>query len=210
MRPALIVVIILYIAGVIALISYAVGHPPTGPEICNPVACQPNPNYTPPVPTPAAASSQAAPTAPPAAGPGAWWRGVNPCHLLTTSQARTLGFGAKRLVTGGNGICAWVEPAAPDVLTASTLLRLTIVLSPYPDYMLGEISRHSFRAANGRPGEIARDETTGDCLLTLQATKGPTAVIFVSGSAQDCTLATEAANFISPELPRTGLVRALR
>ena len=40
MRPALIVVIMLYVAGVIALISYVVGHPPTGPEICGPVACQ--------------------------------------------------------------------------------------------------------------------------------------------------------------------------
>ena len=57
------------------------------------------------------------------------------------------------------------------------------------------------------PGEITRDEITGECLLTLQATKGSTAVIFVSGSAQDCALATKAANFISPELPRTAVTR---
>jgi hypothetical protein len=205
MRTALITaMIIAYVAGTVVLVVFAASHPPTGPEICDPVACHPNPNYTPPAPT-VSASSEVAPIALPTAGPDAWWRTVNACHLLTTSQARTLGFGARRLVAGSDGLCAWVEPPVPNVLTVSIPLRLTIDLSQYPFPLLGVVSRESFRASDGRRGVITQDQTTGECILTLQATKGSTALIYVSGSARDCELATAAANMISPELPRSGI-----
>jgi len=208
MRALLITALIVaYITGTIMLVVHVSTHPPTGPEICDPVACHPNPNYTPPSPSSAVASSQAVPVALPTAGSDAWWRTANACHLLTTSQARSLGFGAKRLVTGSDGICAWVESPVPSALALSVPLRLTIDLSQYPYSLLGVVSRQPFRASDGRSGEIARDQTTGECLLTLQATKGSTAVIYVTGSAQDCELATKAANMISPELPRSGITR---
>jgi hypothetical protein len=206
MRTALVTTfIILYVAGIVVLAVFTYTHPPTGPELCNPVAgCQPNPNYIPPSSAPAtSAVPQVVPSAVPTAGPDAWWRTVNACHLLTTSQARTLGFGAKRLVTGSDGICAWVEPPVTSVVTLSVPLRLTIDLSQrgYLTHLLGLVSRASFRASDGRHGVIARDQTTGECVLTLQATKASTAIIYVSGSARDCALATTAANMISPELP---------
>ena len=207
MRPWLIPLIFLYVVGVIALLSYVASHPPTGPEICDPVACQPNPHYTPPTPTPSTVSPPPTPFAPATAGPAAWWRTVNPCHLLTTGQELTLGFGAKRLVNGGNGICTWVEPVVPSVLSPSAVLRLTIDLSGYPYPLLGSVSRQSFTASDGRSGVITQDET-GTCLLTLPATKGSVVLIWVLGSTRNCTIATETANFISPELPRGGLTTA--
>jgi hypothetical protein len=206
MRRSLIIsMIVAWVAGTVALVTYASRHPPTGPDICNPVACQPNPNYTPS--SPPATPSPVTPVALPTAGPDAWWRAVNACHLLTTSQERALGFGAKRLVTRGDGVCALVEPPVPNQLILSVPLRLTIDLADYPYPLLGVISRQSFQAADGRGGVIARDQSSGECEVTLAATKGSSVLIYVSGSPRDCQVATQAATFISPELPRSGIAR---
>ena len=198
--------IVAYIAGIVVLVVFVARHPPTGPEICNPVGCEANPRYTPPS-GPVTAPSQATTAARPTAGPDAWWRVVDPCHLLTTSQERSLGFGTKRLVTGANGLCALVEPPVSGQLTVSVPLRLTIDLPDYPYPLLGAVSRQSFLASDGRPGVIALDHTSGECEVTLQATKVSSVLIYVSGGPHDCELATKAATIISPELPHSGITK---
>jgi len=206
MRAALITTLVLaWVIGTIVLIGYVLHHPPTGPEICDPVACQANPRYTPPTTPPPAPSPAPTPFVFATAGPDAWWRTVNPCHLLTTSQQRSLGFGAKRLVSQGSGTCALVEPPVTGQLTLSVPLRLTIDLPGYPYPLLGTVSRRSFVAADGRRGVIAQDQTTGQCTVTLQATKDSMALIYVFGSARNCELASTVASMISPDLPRSGI-----
>jgi hypothetical protein len=133
--------------------------------------------------------------------------GASPCHLLTTSQQHTLGFGPKRLATSANGVCALVQPPPADQLTDPVALRLTIDLSGYPYPLLGAVSRQPFRASDGRGGVTAEDQTTGECEVTLPAAAGYSVLILVlsgGGAHADCLLAAQAAAMISPELPRSG------
>jgi hypothetical protein len=199
--PLVVTFIVVYIVGIIVLVVVVLKHPPTGSYVCGPVACEPNPNYTPPTPAPSP-TPQARAVVIPTAGPDAWWRTVNACQLLTPGQEHDLGFGAGRLASQGEGTCALVQPPGPGQLAP---LRLTIDLSDFPHPLLGLVSRQPFAASGGRTGVIAQDKTTGECEVTLQATKGSSVLIYASGSSQDCPLATKVATLISPELPPAGI-----
>jgi hypothetical protein len=174
----------------------------TDSVICNPAACQYNPNYTPP-PSPApVASSQ---------GPDDWWWNVSPCALLTSSELRGLGFPAGP----GYSVMHSVPPAAGspenDCLWGfgSNSLDITLAAVPYTDWgttaagpVPGDIA---FRTADGRPGTIFPQlDNAGSCHVAFQATKGSSAVVLVGRrpGTEACKVAVKVASLIAPGLPR--------
>jgi hypothetical protein len=173
----------------------------TDPVICDPVACQDNPNYSPP-PSPAPADTSS--------GPDDWWWNVSPCSLMTNSELRSLGFpaGPGHLVlhavsddgTSRESDCLW-GPGASS-------LFVTLVAEPYTalgETVAGPVPGDiAFRTAGGRPGTIFPQlQNAGNCHVAFQATRGSSAVVQVDRlhGTRVCDLAIKVANLVAPGLP---------
>lgn len=197
-----VLLIILFFSGMIVVVSLIVSHPGTGSVICNPAVCVANPNYTPPSPSspgsPSAAPEFTAPSEPPDTGPDAWWLTVNACRLLTVSQVSSLDLTEPPYAADSpQAGCTW--GGVPYEIS------ITLSDSAYTQEK-GDHAR-PFRADDGRPGETGVVNSLG-CEVTLQATKGSTAYILVMSSPSDqCQIAARVANWVSPELPRSGITR---
>jgi hypothetical protein len=188
----------LFATGIIVEAVLVLSHPGSGPYICNPAACEPNPNYTPPGAGPRSPTVQPfTPVDPPTTGPDAWWLRADACHLLTTSQVRSLGLAKPADAAGPHEGCIW----------GSRYDGMTISLLQYSYAQIGPDHGRPFRSGDGRPGVIAAGPA--GCQLMLQATKGSTAYIYVTTGphARQCQTAAKAANMISPELPPSGITR---
>jgi hypothetical protein len=175
----------------------------TDSVICNPAACQYNPNYSPP------ASPDAVPTV--SSGPDDWWWNVNPCALMTTTELRRLGFPTARPFSVMHSVPAATTTPQSGCYWGfgANSLNITLAAVPYTYYGVtsggitvpGEIA---FRTADGRPGAIFPElESAGSCHVAFQATKGSSAVVLADRApgTEVCKLAVEVANLIAPELP---------
>jgi hypothetical protein len=190
----------LLLAGVVGLGGCG-GVDTTDSVICDPVACEGNPNYVVPS-TPAPASS----------GPDDWWWNVAPCTLLTAGELRGLGLpaGPAQATTDWAPAGSSVPESDCGWGLGTNSVGVGLAAAPYTEITGGTVDaagESSFRTADGRPGLVYPDsDTAGACLVMFQATEGSSASVVLADPGpgmQACRVVMKLANLIAPQLPRT-------